>query len=135
MDQTCKVTGESQLWDGTARLDVGARSLGNYSLLPISLFGVPKDSATTADPGTSFNMQTPEPGPHAEGDTAQRVHFKSCLLEDATIGNCNKMTVHSGSKGEVTGSGDSEEPKEDTGEPGHRCLCAAPPHTPPSAMA
>lgn len=83
-----------------------------------SFTGSPPVSATTADPGTSFNMETPEPGPHAEGDAAQRVHIKSSLMEDAIIGNCNKMTVHSGSKGGVTGSGDSDseepEPKEDT---------------------
>ncbi|XP_028625494.1 Z-DNA-binding protein 1 isoform X2 [Grammomys surdaster] len=72
-------------------------------------------STTTADPHTSFNMQTPEPGSHPEGDTAQRVHIKSCLLEDATIGNSNKMTIYPRSKGGVVEPGDSEEPKGDTG--------------------
>lgn len=74
-------------------------------------------------------MQTPEPGLHPEGDIAQRVHIKSCLLEDAAIGNNNKMTIYPGSKDGVTEAGDSEEPKEDTGEPGRRCLCVPPPHT------
>lgn len=79
-----------------------------------SFTGSPPVSATTADQGTSFTMQTPEPGAHPEGNTAQRVHIKSCLLEDATIGNSNKMTIHTTSEGGVTESGDSKEPKEDT---------------------
>ncbi|CAO2577464.1 Z-DNA-binding protein 1 [Lemmus lemmus] len=70
-------------------------------------------SATSADAGTHFHMQTPEPGPHPEGDTAQKVHIKSCWLEDATIGNSNKMTIRTASQGEVGESGNSEEPKED----------------------
>uniref|UniRef100_A0A8C8TKN8 Z-DNA-binding protein 1 n=1 Tax=Peromyscus maniculatus bairdii TaxID=230844 RepID=A0A8C8TKN8_PERMB len=79
-----------------------------------SFTGSPPVSATTADQGTSFTMKTPEPGAHPEGNTAQRVHIKSCLLEDATIGNSNKMTIHTTSEGGVTESGDSKEPKEDT---------------------
>ncbi|XP_052581485.1 Z-DNA-binding protein 1 isoform X1 [Peromyscus californicus insignis] len=79
-----------------------------------SFTGSPPVSATTADPGTSFTMQTPEPGAHPEGNTAQRVHIKSCLLEDATIGNSNKMTIHTRSEGGVTESGDSKELKGDT---------------------
>ncbi|XP_037061326.1 Z-DNA-binding protein 1 isoform X2 [Peromyscus leucopus] len=79
-----------------------------------SFTGSPPVSATTADQGTSFTMQTPEPGADPEGNTAQRVHIKSCLLEDATIGNSNKMTIHTMSEGGVTESGDSKEPKEDT---------------------
>uniref|UniRef100_A0A8C8TTN4 Z-DNA-binding protein 1 n=1 Tax=Peromyscus maniculatus bairdii TaxID=230844 RepID=A0A8C8TTN4_PERMB len=93
-----------------------------------SFTGSPPVSATTADQGTSFTMKTPEPGAHPEGNTAQRVHIKSCLLEDATIGNSNKMTIHTTSEGGVTESGDSKEPKEDTGEPGHR-RWECPPHT------
>lgn len=95
----------------------------NCSLLPASLFALLEVSTTTAEPETSFNMQSPEPGPHPEGVTAQRVHIKSCLLEDATIGNSNKMTIRPRSKG-----GDSEEPKEDLGEPRHECLCVPRPH-------
>lgn len=90
----------------------------NCPLLLASLFALLQVSTTTADSETSFNMQTSEPGPHPEGDTVQTVHIKSCLLEDATIGNGNKMTIHLRSKGGVMESGDSEEPKEDTGEPG-----------------
>lgn len=75
-------------------------------------------------------MQTPEPGPHPEGDTAQEVHIKSSWLEDATIGNSNKMTIRTASQGGVGESGNREEPKEDTGEPGHRrCLHECPLHT------
>lgn len=102
----------------------------NCPLLLASLFALLEVSTTTADPGASFNMQTSEPGPHPEGDTVQTVHIKSCFLEDATIGNGNKMTIHLRSKGEVMESGDSEEPeKEDTGEPGHGCLCVPQPHS------
>ncbi|XP_028625491.1 Z-DNA-binding protein 1 isoform X1 [Grammomys surdaster] len=89
------------------------RDPGEHSAYSFS--GSPPVSTTTADPHTSFNMQTPEPGSHPEGDTAQRVHIKSCLLEDATIGNSNKMTIYPRSKGGVVEPGDSEEPKGDTG--------------------
>lgn len=99
-------------------------------LLPPSRFGLLAVSATSADAGTSFHMQTPEPGPHPEGDTAQKVHIKSSWLEDATIGNSNKMTIRTASQGEVGESGSSREPKEDTGEPGRRrCLHECPLHT------
>lgn len=101
----------------------------NRPLLPASLFGLCQVSTTTADPETSFNMQTPEAGPHPEGDTAQRVHIKSCLLEDATIGNSNKMTIHSRSKGGVVESADSKEPKEDTGKPRRGSLCVPRPQS------
>lgn len=101
----------------------------NCPLLLASLVALLQVSASTADPETSFNMQTSEPGPHPEGDTVQTVHIKSCLLEDVTIGNGNKMTIHPRSKGGVMESGDSEELKEDTGEPGHRCLCVPRPRS------
>lgn len=87
----------------------------NCWLLLASLFGLLEESTTTADPETASNMQTPEPGPHPEGGTTQIVHIKSCLLEDATVGNNNKMTIYLGSKAGVKESADSEEPKEDTG--------------------
>ncbi|KAL6033297.1 hypothetical protein STEG23_014945, partial [Scotinomys teguina] len=87
-------------------------------------------SATTTGPGTSFTMQTPEPGPHPEGNTAQRVHIKSCLLEDATIGNSNKMTIHTTSEGGVTESGDSKETKEDTDSSSKAMPCGSCSHTP-----
>lgn len=90
----------------------------------------PPESTTTADPETAFNMQTPEPGPHPEGGTTQIVHIKSCLLEDTTVGNNNKMTIHRRSKGGTKESADSQELKEDTGAsseatPPRSCL-----HTP-----
>uniref|UniRef100_A0A8C6RZY3 Z-DNA-binding protein 1 n=1 Tax=Nannospalax galili TaxID=1026970 RepID=A0A8C6RZY3_NANGA len=82
-----------------------------------SFSGSPPVSAPDTSPEASFNVQTPEPGPHPEGDMTQRIHIKSCFLEDTTIGNSNKMTVHPGSEGPggVTGSGGGKEPKEDTG--------------------
>ncbi|XP_040588844.1 Z-DNA-binding protein 1 isoform X2 [Mesocricetus auratus] len=77
-----------------------------------SFSGSPPVSAASADPGASFNMQSPEPGPpHPDADTAQKVLIKSCLLVDATIGNSNKMTVHATSEGGVVEPGGSEEPK------------------------
>ncbi|XP_038187949.1 Z-DNA-binding protein 1 isoform X1 [Arvicola amphibius] len=79
-----------------------------------SFTGSPPVSATSGDAGTSFYMQTPEPGPHPEGDTAQKVHIRSSWLEDATIGNSNKMTIRTASQGGVGESGNSEEPKEET---------------------
>uniref|UniRef100_A0A8C6I6U2 Z-DNA-binding protein 1 n=1 Tax=Mus spicilegus TaxID=10103 RepID=A0A8C6I6U2_MUSSI len=95
----------------------------------------PEVSTTTADPGASFNMQTSEPGPHPEGDTVQTVHIKSCFLEDATIGNGNKMTIHLRSKGEVMESGYSEEPKkEDTGTSSEATPPRSCQHTPSDSM-
>ncbi|KAL1786467.1 Z-DNA-binding protein 1 [Sigmodon hispidus] len=96
--------------------------------------GSPPASATTADPGTSFNMQTPEPGPHSEGDTTQRVHIKSCLLEDAAIGNSNKMTIHTAPEAGLVESGDSEEPKEDTDSSSKAMPCGSCSHTPSNSM-
>lgn len=101
----------------------------NCSLLPASLFALLEVSTTTAEPETSFNMQSPEPGPHPEGVTAQKVHIKSCLLEDATIGNSNKMTIRPRSKG-----GDSEEPKEDLGASSEATLPRSCMHTPGDSM-
>ncbi|ELK04328.1 Z-DNA-binding protein 1 [Pteropus alecto] len=82
--------------------------------------GSPPVSGTAAGPETSFKIQMPAPGPHPAGDVAQRVHIRSCFLEDATIGNSNIMSVDLGeaSPGEGAGPGDgsrdSEEPAEDT---------------------
>ncbi|XP_029075148.1 Z-DNA-binding protein 1 isoform X2 [Monodon monoceros] len=47
-------------------------------------------------PEASIKIQIPEPGPHSEGGVAQRVHIRSCFLEDTTVGNNNKMTVNPG---------------------------------------
>ncbi|KAL2763517.1 Z-DNA-binding protein 1 isoform b, partial [Daubentonia madagascariensis] len=74
--------------------------------------GSPPVSATANGPEASFEVRMPGPGSHPEGDAAQRVRIKSCSLEDATIGNSNRMTV-SPAAGGVTGSGDGE-PGEDT---------------------
>lgn len=66
----------------------------------------------------------PAPGPRPKGDVAQRIHIRSCYLEDAVIGNSNTMSVNPGAAGlgggagPGDGGGDSKEPAEDTGEPG-----------------
>ncbi|KAM7326781.1 hypothetical protein ACRRTK_013148 [Alexandromys fortis] len=98
-----------------------------------SFTGSPPVSATSADAGTSFHMQTPEPGPHPEGVTAQKVHIKSSWLEDATIGNSNKMTIRTASQGEVGESGSSKEPKEDTDSSSKASPCGSCSHTPSSS--
>lgn len=95
-----------------------------------SFTGSPPVSATSADTGTSFHMQTPEPGPHPEGDTAQEVHIKSSWLEDATIGNSNKMTIRTASQGGVGESGNREEPKEDTDSSSKASPCGSCSRTP-----
>ncbi|XP_028339958.1 Z-DNA-binding protein 1, partial [Physeter macrocephalus] len=58
----------------------------------------PAHSARGSPPGpeASIEIQIPEPGPHSEGRMAQRVHIRSCFLEDTTAGNNNKMTVQPG---------------------------------------
>ncbi|XP_024606158.1 Z-DNA-binding protein 1 isoform X2 [Neophocaena asiaeorientalis asiaeorientalis] len=58
----------------------------------------PAHSACGSPPGlaASIKIQIPEPGPHSEGGVAQRVHIRSCFLEDTTIGNNNKMIVRLG---------------------------------------
>ncbi|XP_045050977.2 Z-DNA-binding protein 1 isoform X2 [Desmodus rotundus] len=55
----------------------------------------PPASATTSDPEASFEIRMPTPGPQMEGDgdMTQRVLIKSCFMEDATIGNSNRMHV------------------------------------------
>ncbi|XP_073649232.1 Z-DNA-binding protein 1 isoform X1 [Tursiops truncatus] len=58
----------------------------------------PAHSACGSPPGpeASIKIQIPEPGPHSEGGVAQRVHIRSCFLEETTVGNNNKMTVNPG---------------------------------------
>ncbi|XP_045384837.1 Z-DNA-binding protein 1 isoform X1 [Lemur catta] len=75
------------------------------------LSGSPPVSATTDGSGAAFEVRMPRPGSQPEGDAAQRVHIRSCFLEDAAIGNSNKMTV-SPAAGGVAGAGDGE-PEED----------------------
>ncbi|XP_036915862.1 Z-DNA-binding protein 1 isoform X2 [Sturnira hondurensis] len=82
----------------------------------VSSFSVsPPVSATPADPEASFEIRMPTPGPQTEGDgdMTQRVLMKSCFLEDATIGNGNRMHVSPGKAGPEDSS-DSGEP---AGEP------------------
>ncbi|EGW11008.1 Z-DNA-binding protein 1 [Cricetulus griseus] len=91
-------------------------------------------SATSFDPGTSFNMQSPEPGAHPDANTAQKVHIKSCLLVDATIGNSNKMTIHDASEGGGVESEGSKEPKEDTDTSSKATPCRSCSNTPSNSI-
>lgn len=75
----------------------------------------PPVSATADDPGGSFEVRMPEPGPHPEGDVAQRVRIKSCLMEDTTIGNSNKMTLQPSSEG-PDGVAESQHDRRDAGK-------------------
>ncbi|XP_033042734.1 Z-DNA-binding protein 1 isoform X9 [Trachypithecus francoisi] len=67
-------------------------------------------SATAAGPEALFEARMPSPRTHPKGDAAQRIHMKSCFLEDATIGNSNKMSISPGvaGPGGVAGSGDGK---------------------------
>uniref|UniRef100_A0A2K5PCZ2 Z-DNA binding protein 1 n=1 Tax=Cebus imitator TaxID=2715852 RepID=A0A2K5PCZ2_CEBIM len=78
--------------------------------------GSPPVSATAASPEALFEERMPNPGTHPKEVAAQRIHIKSCFLEDATIGNSNKMSVSPGAAdpGGAAGSGDRE-PGEDAG--------------------
>lgn len=79
-------------------------------------------SATTGSEA-SFEIPKPAPGPHTKGDmesVAQRVHIRSCFLEDAVIGNRNRMRVITGAAGgggagPEDSDGDPGEPADDTG--------------------
>nr|XP_011721060.1 Z-DNA-binding protein 1 isoform X4 [Macaca nemestrina] len=73
-------------------------------------------SATAAGPEALFEARMPSPRTHPKGDAAQRIYMKSCFLEDATIGNSNKMSISPGvaGPGGVAGSGDRQ-PREDAG--------------------
>ncbi|KAF6285087.1 Z-DNA binding protein 1 [Rhinolophus ferrumequinum] len=73
----------------------------------------------------SFKMRMPTPG-HSKGDVesvAQRVHIRSCFLEDAAIGNHNRMRVITGAA-EGGGAG----PEDSDGDPGEPAGDARP-HT------
>ncbi|XP_077808145.1 Z-DNA-binding protein 1 isoform X1 [Macaca mulatta] len=76
--------------------------------------GSPPVSATAAGPEALFEARMPSPRIHPKGDAAQRIYMKSCFLEDATIGNSNKMSISPGvaGPGGVAGSGDRQ-PRED----------------------
>ncbi|XP_057559229.1 Z-DNA-binding protein 1 [Hippopotamus amphibius kiboko] len=61
----------------------------------------PAQSTCGSPPGpeASIEIQTPEPGLHSEEVMVQRVHIRSCFLEDTTVGNSNKMTIDPGAGG------------------------------------
>ncbi|XP_003462086.2 Z-DNA-binding protein 1 isoform X3 [Cavia porcellus] len=86
----------------------------------------PPVSATAAGADACFEAQVPEPGSHPEGHRVQRIRIKSCHLEDAAIGNRNKMTVSAGlasrsraaeSRAEGGGEPEPAQQPEDTGAP------------------
>lgn len=83
-----------------------------------SLSVSPPVSATTAGPEASFHTQMPTAGPHPEGkeDMTQKVHIKSCFLEEVAIGNSNRMRVSLGTAGPGRGAG-PEDSSGDLGEP------------------
>ncbi|XP_059751921.1 Z-DNA-binding protein 1 isoform X5 [Balaenoptera ricei] len=80
-----------------------------------SACGSPPVSVLGTGPEASIEIQIPEPGPHSEGGMAQRVHIRSCFLEDTTVGNNNKMTInpgaaHPGGVGRASEPGGSADP-------------------------
>ncbi|KAL1287555.1 ZBP1 [Ovibos moschatus] len=83
-----------------------------------STFDSPPASVLGTSPEASIEIQIPEPGPQSKGVTSQRVHIRSCFLEDTTVGNSNRMTVHPGAA-DVKGV---QRPRETGGdaEPLHR---------------
>ncbi|XP_047396697.1 Z-DNA-binding protein 1 isoform X3 [Sciurus carolinensis] len=87
-----------------------------------NLSGSPPVSARAAGSEASFEVGTPQPGPHPEATAAQRVHIKSCFLEDAAIGDGNRMTVLRGTAaGPAEGRQDGGAPEEraDPGSEAH----------------
>ncbi|OWK03027.1 hypothetical protein Celaphus_00007806, partial [Cervus elaphus hippelaphus] len=77
----------------------------------------PPASVLGTSPEASIEIQIPEPGPQFEGVTSQKVHIRSCFLEDTTVGNSNRMMVHPGAA-DVKGVKKPREPRGDVGEPG-----------------
>ncbi|XP_053527171.1 Z-DNA-binding protein 1 [Artibeus jamaicensis] len=110
---------------GGLKAGLGGLPLGPAQLFtshPASLVHGPTVSATTADPEASFEIRMPtlEPQTEGDGDMTQRVLMKSCLLEDATIGNSNRMRVGRGEAGPGGGAGledSSWDSREPAGEP------------------
>uniref|UniRef100_A0A8C0I2J5 Z-binding domain-containing protein n=1 Tax=Balaenoptera musculus TaxID=9771 RepID=A0A8C0I2J5_BALMU len=82
-----------------------------------SACGSPPVSVLGTGPEASIEIQIPEPGPHSEGGMAQRVHIRSCFLEDTTVGNNNKMTINPGAA-HPGGVARASEPGGSAGEPG-----------------
>ncbi|XP_043336379.1 Z-DNA-binding protein 1 isoform X3 [Cervus canadensis] len=78
----------------------------------------PPASVLGTSPEASIEIQIPEPGPQSEGVTSQKVHIRSCFLEDTTVGNSNRMMVHPGAA-DVKGVKKPREPGGDV-EPPHR---------------
>ncbi|XP_020760792.2 Z-DNA-binding protein 1 [Odocoileus virginianus] len=78
----------------------------------------PPASVLGTSPEASIEIQIPEPGPQCEGVTSQKVHTRSCFLEDTTVGNSNRMMVHPRAA-DVKGVKKPREPRGDI-EPPHR---------------
>ena len=83
----------------------------------IPFYDRPAASVLGTSPDASIEIQIPEPGPQSEGVTSQRVHIRSCFLEDTTVGNSNRMMVHPGAA-DVKGVKRPWETGGDAGEPG-----------------
>ena len=83
----------------------------------IPFYDRPAASVLGTSPEASIEIQIPEPGPQSEGVTSQRVHIRSCFLEDTTVGNSNRMMVHPGAA-DVKGVKRPGEIGGDAGEPG-----------------
>ncbi|KAF5927178.1 hypothetical protein HPG69_016650 [Diceros bicornis minor] len=118
--------GELATEDLEARLGVtapGPPASCSHTPLGMSLFGRRTVSATSASPEAVFEIRTPEPGPHPQGDMVQRVQITSCFLEDTAIGNSNRMTASPGPAGPEgpAGPGDT---RRDHGEPGQDAAAA-----------
>lgn len=83
----------------------------------IPFYDQPAASVLGTSPEASIEIQIPEPGPQSEGVTSQRIHIRSCFLEDTTVGNSNRMMVHPGAA-DVKGVQRPRETGGDAGEPG-----------------
>ncbi|XP_027478297.2 Z-DNA-binding protein 1 isoform X3 [Zalophus californianus] len=92
----------------------GAQARGPAAWSPLgSPPGSPPVSATAEGSGASFEIRMPQPGSSSKEEVAQRVHIRSCFLEDTAIGNSNRMTVSS----ETAGPGGVAKPEDGRRDP------------------
>ncbi|XP_023576559.1 Z-DNA-binding protein 1 [Octodon degus] len=98
------------------RVQMGHSNEMNLLCVPVE---GPACRPSGSPPEASFEAQMLEPGPHPKGDMVQKIHIKSCHLEDAVIGDSNKMTLipgtasHSGAAGPSDDSGREPEPRQE----------------------
>ncbi|XP_025709113.1 Z-DNA-binding protein 1 isoform X3 [Callorhinus ursinus] len=103
-----------QMGHGNKMNLIGAQARGPAAWSPLgSPPGSPPVSATAEGPGASFEIRMPQPGSSSKEEVAQRVHIKSCFLEDTAIGNSNRMTVSS----ETAGPGGVAKPEDGRRDP------------------